>query len=55
MKRGGQVVYAGPLGQRSHKLVEYFEVGDPLDFSLLYFSFSKNREVAAFSYINYIV
>jgi len=27
MKRGGQVIYAGPLGQHSHKLVEYFEVG----------------------------
>lgn len=25
MKRGGQVIYAGPLGQHSHKLVEYFE------------------------------
>ncbi|XP_052183660.1 pleiotropic drug resistance protein 2-like [Diospyros lotus] len=25
MKRGGQVIYAGPLGRRSHKLVEYFE------------------------------
>ncbi|KAM2507643.1 hypothetical protein ACFX1W_029940 [Malus domestica] len=25
MKRGGQVIYAGPLGARSHKLVEYFE------------------------------
>ncbi|WJX84784.1 ABC transporter G member 39 [Trifolium repens] len=25
MKRGGQVIYAGPLGHRSHKLVEYFE------------------------------
>ncbi|KAL9684788.1 hypothetical protein QQ045_022229 [Rhodiola kirilowii] len=25
MKRGGQVVYAGQLGQRSHKLVEYFQ------------------------------
>ncbi|KAI4304728.1 hypothetical protein MLD38_040203 [Melastoma candidum] len=25
MKRGGQVIYAGPLGERSHKLVEYFE------------------------------
>ncbi|OIT22805.1 pleiotropic drug resistance protein 2 [Nicotiana attenuata] len=25
MKRGGQVIYAGPLGLRSHKLVEYFE------------------------------
>lgn len=26
MKRGGQTIYMGPLGQRSHKLVEYFEV-----------------------------
>lgn len=26
MKRGGQVIYAGPLGRRSHLLVEYFEV-----------------------------
>ena len=26
LKRGGQVTYAGPLGQNSHKLVEYFEV-----------------------------
>lgn len=26
MKRGGQVIYAGPLGRYSHKLVEYFEV-----------------------------
>ncbi|XWS75284.1 hypothetical protein CRYUN_Cryun01aG0073100 [Craigia yunnanensis] len=25
MKRGGQVIYAGPLGHLSHKLVEYFE------------------------------
>ncbi|KAF8009460.1 hypothetical protein BT93_J0450 [Corymbia citriodora subsp. variegata] len=25
MKRGGQVIYVGPLGERSHKLVEYFE------------------------------
>nr|Q2PCF1.1 RecName: Full=Pleiotropic drug resistance protein 2; AltName: Full=NpPDR2 [Nicotiana plumbaginifolia]CAH40786.1 PDR-like ABC transporter [Nicotiana plumbaginifolia] len=25
MKIGGQVIYAGPLGHRSHKLVEYFE------------------------------
>lgn len=26
MKRGGQVIYMGPLGPRSHKVVEYFEV-----------------------------
>ncbi|CBI40242.3 unnamed protein product, partial [Vitis vinifera] len=25
MKRGGQIIYAGPLGRNSHKLVEYFE------------------------------
>ncbi|KAH7863133.1 hypothetical protein Vadar_013734 [Vaccinium darrowii] len=25
MKRGGLVIYAGPLGRQSHKLVEYFE------------------------------
>ncbi|RXH76245.1 hypothetical protein DVH24_019133 [Malus domestica] len=25
MKRGGQVIYAGPLSRHSHKLVEYFE------------------------------
>ncbi|KAJ7971515.1 Pleiotropic drug resistance ABC transporter [Quillaja saponaria] len=25
MKRGGQVIYAGPLGRHSYKLIEYFE------------------------------
>lgn len=25
MKRGGQVIYAGPLGHHSYKLIEYFE------------------------------
>ncbi|XP_050206229.1 pleiotropic drug resistance protein 2-like [Mercurialis annua] len=25
MKRGGQVIYGGPLGRHSHKLVKYFE------------------------------
>ncbi|MCL7051869.1 hypothetical protein MKW94_026816, partial [Papaver nudicaule] len=25
MKRGGQVIYGGPLGKQSHKIVEYFE------------------------------
>ncbi|KAL5697556.1 ABC transporter G member 36 [Ranunculus cassubicifolius] len=25
MKRGGQLIYAGPLGQNSHKIIEYFE------------------------------
>lgn len=27
MKRGGELIYAGPLGPRSYKLIEYFEVG----------------------------
>eukprot|EP00253_Pinus_taeda_P001138 PITA_01138 len=25
LKRGGQIIYAGPLGRHSHKLIEYFE------------------------------
>ncbi|KAG2686522.1 hypothetical protein I3760_09G009400 [Carya illinoinensis] len=25
MKRGGQIIYSGPLGRHSHKLLEYFE------------------------------
>ncbi|XP_050234079.1 ABC transporter G family member 29-like [Mercurialis annua] len=25
MKRGGQVIYSGPLGTNSHKIIEYFE------------------------------
>ncbi|XVF86257.1 hypothetical protein PTKIN_Ptkin18bG0026200 [Pterospermum kingtungense] len=25
MKRGGHIIYAGPLGQNSHNLIEYFE------------------------------
>lgn len=32
MKRGGQVIYAGPLGRHSHKLIEYFEASLPLCF-----------------------
>lgn len=26
MKRGGQVIYSGPLGQNSQNLIKYFEV-----------------------------
>ena len=29
MKVGGQIIYHGPLGKRSVKLVEYFEVRHP--------------------------
>eukprot|EP01018_Ginkgo_biloba_P004077 Gb_33043 [translate_table: standard] len=28
MKRGGQLIYAGPLGRHSHKLIEYFRAVD---------------------------
>lgn len=31
MKRGGQVIYAGPLGRCSQKLIEYFEVSITCD------------------------
>lgn len=34
MKRGGQVIYAGPLGDHSNELIEYFEVSH-----FLYFDF----------------
>ncbi|KAK1319195.1 Pleiotropic drug resistance protein 3 [Acorus calamus] len=34
MKRGGQIIYSGPLGQHSSKLIEYFELG--VDFAHLY-------------------
>jgi hypothetical protein len=26
MKIGGRIIYSGPLGQRSSKVIEYFEV-----------------------------
>jgi hypothetical protein len=32
LKRGGQVIYAGQLGSRSHKMIQYFEV--PLIFHI---------------------
>lgn len=31
MKRGGQVIYLGPLGRNSHKIIEYFEVTNTLN------------------------
>jgi ABC-type cobalamin/Fe3+-siderophores transport system ATPase subunit len=34
MKRGGHVIYTGPLGHHSHKLIEYFEVSI---YSMLFF------------------
>ncbi|KAJ9553698.1 hypothetical protein OSB04_017743 [Centaurea solstitialis] len=35
MKRGGQVIYAGPLGRHSHLLVEYFQVSHVLILSVM--------------------
>ncbi|KAJ4970414.1 hypothetical protein NE237_003513 [Protea cynaroides] len=37
MKKGGQVIYGGPLGHHSHKLVEYFEVSAHLPLISLVF------------------
>lgn len=31
MKRGGELIYAGPLGQKSCELIKYFEVAFVLD------------------------
>lgn len=38
MKRGGELIYAGPLGPRSYKLVDYLEVC----YFLYYLSFFVN-------------
>jgi hypothetical protein len=35
MKRGGQVIYAGPVGHHSYKLIEYFEVRKPIPGQIL--------------------
>lgn len=46
MKRGGQVIYAGPLGPRSCKLVDYFEVSEvasTVSDLLLFFLFQKKK------------
>lgn len=32
MKRGGQVIYTGPLGHHSSQLIEYFQVSIPCNF-----------------------
>jgi len=44
MKRGGQVIYSGPLGRNSHKIIEYFEVlhlSDSIHL-IMYFSIGFN-------------
>lgn len=38
MKRGGQVIYAGPLGLHSNKIIEYFEVCSSINLIKLLFS-----------------
>ena len=38
MKRGGRVIYAGPLGQNSQKMIEYFEVHKTFRERCMYFS-----------------
>lgn len=30
MKRGGQVIYMGPLGRNSETLIKYFDVSKPV-------------------------
>lgn len=40
MKHGGELIYAGPLGPKSRKLVEFFEVGYDF-FSALHIFFSR--------------
>ena len=42
MKLGGQVIYAGPLGRHSCKLIEYFEVS--LTYNAFSYFFPINRK-----------
>lgn len=35
MKRGGELIYAGPLGPKSRELIKYFEVKLFIDASFL--------------------
>ncbi|KAG5055661.1 hypothetical protein JHK85_008171 [Glycine max] len=48
MKRGGQVIYAGPLGHHSQKLIEYFEAHLGIDFAEIYTNstlYQRNQEL----------
>lgn len=50
MKRGGQIIFAGPLGHHSHKLIEYFEVG--VFILVMLFLLASNRQIEEiFSFI----
>jgi ABC-type multidrug transport system ATPase subunit len=44
LKRGGQIIYLGPLGSNSHKIIEYFEVFICVNFSLSYLIMFLNLE-----------
>lgn len=46
MKNGGQVVYYGPLGQHSSKVIEYFEVS--FSTTLDWFHLRKNKLIEHF-------
>lgn len=50
MKRGGQVIYSGPLGRNSHKVVEYFEV---INYLIIIFM-QLNHNLAPFACMNLI-
>lgn len=39
MKRGGQIIYYGELGQNSSKLIEYFEVSYLITLNTLFLYF----------------
>ena len=49
MKRGGQVIYSGPLGRNSRKVTEYFEV---LCLKLFYAFFSIGVSYSDFMLIS---
>lgn len=39
MKNGGKIIYNGPIGERSSKVIEYFEAGFLNIFPHMYLSF----------------
>ena len=51
MKRGGQVIYSGPLGRNSHKIIEYFEVSLHIPKIFHFFRTCKTHETKWFNQI----
>jgi len=41
MKNGGKIIYYGPLGQHSSKVIEYFMVSSYILLKLLHIMFSS--------------